>query len=73
MKANPRVRTSSGGIQKFFADPDSKYYGKNRLYSGDEFIEYAQQIIANAPMDIQEGEMLEIISTALACMRAIKK
>ena len=34
---------------------------KTRLYSHDAFIEYARQMIADNPMDIQEEEMLEII------------
>jgi len=34
---------------------------KTRLYSHNEFIEYAQQMIADNPMDIQEEEMLGII------------
>lgn len=36
---------------------------KTRLYMHDEFIQYAQQMIADNPMDIQEEEMLEIIRT----------
>lgn len=34
---------------------------KTRLYSHDAFMEYARQMIADNPMDIQEEEMLEII------------
>ena len=35
---------------------------KTRICTRDEFIEYAQQMLADNPMDIQETEMLEVIN-----------
>lgn len=36
---------------------------KTRLYSCEEFVKYAQQMLEDNPMDIQEEEMLDIIKT----------